>query len=299
MKRSQSSSSLYLCAVLVLLVLGAVAPGSAHATTGIMTITSTTTLTANHTGQIRFGASNITLDCAGYEIRFAARQPSGGCGVSGTQTCGIRSLNRTGITIRNCDVVGAYSYGIWIQGTSTTSTVRDSSVTDAGVGFRVDAASNLEFFNSAAVSNSAGFEIRDSTDVMFTSTDAVYSTGDGFDINDSTDVRIQYGFVFANGVNGIEFDDSPGSSVLNTEVLNNGQHGVSLDVSSGIYISANEIHGNVENGLRLQDCDNGTIRYNLVDNNGTCNANQDAASSGNTWTGNTLQNWCGTVPNPH
>lgn len=87
--------------------------------------------------------------------------------------------------------------------------------------------------------------------------------------------------------------------MLNTEVLNNGQHGVSLDNSSAIYISANEIHGNVENGLRLQNCDNGTVRYNLVDNNGTCNANQDAASSGNTWTGNTLQNWCGTVPNPH
>lgn len=299
MKRSGWYSSLYFCAVLVSLVLGAAASGSAHATSGIMTITSTTTLTENHTGQVRFGASNITLDCAGYEIRFAARQPAGGCGVSGTQTCGIRSLNRTGITIRNCDVVGAYSYGVWIQGTSTASTVRDSSVTDAGVGFRVDAASNLQFFNSAAVSNSAGFEIRDSTNVMFTSTDAVYSTGDGFDINDSTDVRIQYGFVFANGVNGIEFDDSPGSSVLNTEVLNNGQHGVSLDNSSGIYISANEIHGNVENGLRLQNCDNGTVRYNLVDNNGTCNANQDAASSSNTWTGNTLQNWCGTVPNPH
>lgn len=299
MARSRSNSSFYLCVVLVSLVLGAITPGSAHATTGIMTINSSTTLTANHFGQIRFGANNITLDCAGYEIRFSARQPAGDCGVDGTQTCGIRALNRTGITIRNCDVVGAYDYGMWIQGTSTTSTVRDSSVTDAVVGFRVDSASNLQFFNSAAVSNNAGFEIRDSTNIMFTGTDAVYSTGDGFDINDSTNTRIQYGFVFANGVNGIEFDDSPGSSVLNNEVLNNGQHGVSLDVSSAIYISANVIQGNVENGLRLQNCDNGTIRYNQVDNNGVCNANQDAASVGNTWTGNTLQNWCGTVPNPH
>lgn len=299
MTRFLGHSSLYVRVFLVALVLGAVAPGPAHATTGIMTITQTTTLTANHTGQIRFGASNITLDCAGYEVRFSPRQSSGGCGTGGTMTCGIRSLNRTGITIRNCDVVGAYDYGIWIQGTSTTSHVRDSSVTDAGVGVRVDSASDLQFFNSAAVSNGAGFEIRDSSDILFTSTDAVYSTGDGFDTNDSTNVRIQYAFVFANGVNGIEFDDSPGAGVLNSEVQNNGQHGVSLDNSSAVYISANLIQGSIQNGLRLQNCDSGTIRYNQVDNNGACNANQDAASSGNTWTGNTLQNWCGTVPNPH
>lgn len=299
MTRSRSHSPSYFPALLLTLVLGAAAPGAAFATSGIMTITQTTTLTANHTGQIRFGASNITLDCDGYEIRYSPRQASGSCGVSGTQTCGIRSLNRTGITIRNCDVVGGYDYGVWIQGTTTTSTVRDSSVTDAGVGFRVDSASDLQFFNSAAVSNTAGFEIRDSSDILFTSTDAVYSTGDGFDSNDSTNVRIQYAFVFANGVNGIEFDDSPGAGVLNSEVLNNGQHGISLDNSSAVYISANLIQGSIQNGLRLQNCDSGTIRYNQVDNNGTCNANQDAASTGNTWTGNTLQNWCGTVPNPH
>jgi parallel beta-helix repeat protein len=299
MTHSRLSSSFYVCSVLVSLVVGAVAPRSAHATTGLMTITSTTTLRANHTGQIRFGADNITLNCAGYQINYSARYSAGGCGASGTLTCGIHALNRTGITIRNCDVVGAYSYGMWIQGTSTTSTVRDSSVSEAEVGFRVDSASNLRFLNSAAVSNSAGFEIRNSTNVMFTGTAAVYSTGDGFDINDSTNTRIQYGFVFANGVNGIEFDDSPSSSVLNNEVLNNGQHGVSLDNSSGIYISANVIQGNVEDGLRLQNCDTGTLRYNQVDNNGVCNADQDAASTGNSWTGNTLQNWCGTVPNPH
>lgn len=106
-------------------------------------------------------------------------------------------------------------------------------------------------------------------------------------------------FVFANGVNGIEFDDSPSSSVLNSDVRNNGQHGVSLDNSSGMYLSANLIQGNTEDGLRLQNCDNGAIRYNQADNNGSCSANQDAASTGNSWMGNTLQNWCGAVPNPH
>jgi parallel beta-helix repeat protein len=225
--------------------------------------------------------------------------PSGDCGTSGTSTCGIHSLNRTGITIKNCDVVGPYDYGMWVEGTTTTSTVRNSSVSGAVVGFRVDRASNLRFINSAAVSNGAGFEIRDSTNVMFTNTDAVYSDGDGFDINDSTNTRIQYSVAYANGINGIEFDGSPNSSVLNSEVQYNGQHGVSLDNSSGIYISANVIQGNTDDGLRLQNCDNGTILNNQVDNNGGCSAYQDAASTGNNWTGNTLQDWCGTVPNPH
>ena len=298
MTHSRLRSPFYVFSFLVSLLVGAFAPRSAHATIGLMTITSTTTLTANHTGQIRFGADNLTLECAGYQISYSALS-SGGCGASGGFTCGIHSDNYTGITIKNCDVVGAYDYGMWIQGTTTTSRVQDSSVSDAGVGFRVDDAANVRFSNSAAVSNGAGFEIRDSTDVRFTNTDAVYSAGDGFDINDSTNTRIQYAFVFANGVNGIEFDDSPNSSVLNSEVQNNGQHGVSLDNSAGIYISANVIQGNVEDGLRLQNCDLGTIRNNQVDNNGSCNANQDAASTGNSWTGNTLQTWCDTVPNSH
>lgn len=288
--------------MLLSLVVGVFAARAAHApvliATGIILITSNRTLTADHGGQIRFGANNITLDCAGYNINYSSAY-SGGCGGTGTLKCGIHSLNQTGITIKNCDVIGGYDYGMWISGTTTPSTVRNSSVSGASVGFRIEDASRLTFNNSAAVSNDAGFEIRDSTDVTLTSTDAVYSTGDGFDTNDSINVRIQFASAFVNGVNGIEFDDSPGSSVLNSEVLFSGKHGVSLDNSSGIRISANTIQGNTQDGLRLQNCDNGTIRNNLSDGNGPCNANQDNASTGNIWSGNTLQTWCDTVPNSH
>lgn len=110
---------------------------------------------------------------------------------------------------------------------------------------------------------------------------------------------IQFATVFASGVNGIEFDFSPDSSVLDSDVQNSGQHGVSLDDGSGFRVSGNVIRGNVEDGLRLQDADNGTISSNQADNNGGCSANQDAASTGNSWTFNTLDNWCGTVPKSH
>lgn len=292
----RSACSVY--SLLILLLYGTLVPHMAHATSGLMTITKTTKLKENHRGQIRFGANNITLDCAGHKISYSAPS-SGGCGTNGASTCGIHVRNRTGITITSCKVVGGYDYGMWINGTTTSSKVEHSSVTKAGVGFRVESASHLRISNSAAVSNQAGVEVRNSTDVTFMHTHAVYSTGDGFDINDSTKTQIHYAFVYANGVNGIEFDDSPNSRVLNTEAQANGKHGISFDNSTGIYISRNLIHGNVENGVRLQNCDFGTIRYNQVDNNGSCNANQDVASTGNSWTGNTLQNWCGTVPTPH
>jgi hypothetical protein len=59
------------------------------------------------------------------------------------------------------------------------------------------------------------------------------------------------------------------------------------------------VESNDEDGIRLQNCDNGFVRNNTSQFNGDCNADQDGASTGNTWTGNILQDWCGTVPNPH
>src|SRR5262245_29884880 len=89
-------------AALTLMAL-AVAATAAHA--GRMTITKNKTLTANYRGQIRFGADNITLDCAGHKILFSLVSTDG-CGTGGTSRCGIHAVSRSGITIKNCEVTG-------------------------------------------------------------------------------------------------------------------------------------------------------------------------------------------------
>lgn len=276
----------------------------AHATNGRMIITSNTTLTADHTGQIQFNANNITLDCAGHKITYTVANTTG----CGGFRCGIRAQNRSGITIRNCEVTGAYNYGVWLAG--TTNAVVDHVVArSTGVGFRIEDSSELEIRHSAALTcTGGGYEIRDSSDLLMFADSAVSNAGDGIDVNDSSDVNIQQAQVLDNGVNGIEFDGAPNARVGSSTIRLNGQHGLSLDPSatdivsfpcSGFSLSMNLVEANTEDGIRLQGCDNGFIRNNTAQFNGGCNADQDSASTGNTWTGNILQTWCGTVPNPH
>ncbi len=279
----------------------------AHATNGRMVITTNKTLTADHTGQIHINANNITLDCAGYDISYTVANTNG-CGDTGTLRCGIRAENRSGITIKNCEVTGAYDYGIWIAG--TTSAVLDRVTARSNeVGFRIEDSSLLNIrYGGALTCTGGGYEIRDSSDLMMFAVSAVSNEGDGIDVNDSSYVNIQQAQILDNGANGIELDGGPNASVGSSTIRYNGQHGLSLDPSgtnvatfpcSAFSISSNFVEFNTEEGIRLQNCDNGFIRNNTAQYNGGCNANQDGASTGNTWTGNLLQTWCGTVPNPH
>ena len=88
----------------------------------------------------------------------------------------------------------------------------------------------------------------------------------------------------------------------------NRMHGLSLDPSLldplkhpciGSLITSNIIEFNTLDGIRMGNCDNGFIRSNTSQSNGRCNAYQGGGSTGNIWTGNILQNWCGTVPEQH
>jgi len=288
-------------------IVALVQPATAHATNGLMLVNANKTLTANHTGQILINANNVTLDCAGHTITYTAANTTG-CGSAGTLRCGIRAQNRTGITIKNCEVIGAYNYGVWIAGT-TSSTVDHVTARSNAVGFRIDASGSLNIrYSSALTCTGGGFEIRDSNHLTMTADNAISNSGDGIDVNNSPYVNIQQAQVLDNGVNGIEFDGGPNASVGSSTIKYNGKHGLSLDPGSNAVtypcsafsVSSNDVQSNIQDGIRLQNCDNGFIRNNLSQYNGSsCSANQDAASTGNTWTGNILQNWCGTVPNPH
>jgi parallel beta-helix repeat protein len=287
--------------------IGALGPtATAHATNGRMVITTNKTLKADHTGQIQFNADNITLDCAGHKISFTVANTNG-CGGGGAQRCGIRAENRSGITIKNCEVTGAYDYGVWIAG-ATSSVVDHVTARSNVVGFRIEDSDRLNIRNSTALTcTGGGYEIRDSSDLTMFADSAVSNAGDGIDVNDSSYVNIQQAQVLDNGVNGIEFDGGPHATVGSSTIRNNGQHGLSLDPSgtdvvnfpcSAFSISSNFVEFNLEDGIRVQDCDGGSILNNTAQFNGGCNADQDGAPT-NTWTGNTLQSWCGTVPNPH
>ena len=107
----------------------------ASATTGTMQITTDTTLTEDHNGQIQITADNVTLDCAGYKV-IGPAAPS-------ESDVGIRVHFVSGVTVRNCDVSG-FAVGIILWGTDG-STIEGNTTHDnvtgvgaAGIGFHGD-----------------------------------------------------------------------------------------------------------------------------------------------------------------
>src|SRR6266545_3673360 len=98
-----------LAAALAALLLLLLVPGTSLATTGTLLITSDTTLTENHDGSIVIGADNVTLDCAGHEVR-------------GPGFAGVLLVGRSGVMVKNCRATG-FLHGVVLIGGSVGNTL--------------------------------------------------------------------------------------------------------------------------------------------------------------------------------
>ena len=90
MKRTHRYLSL-----IVMIAAVAVLPVPVSATADPLIITATTTLTANHIGNIIIATDGVTLDCAGFVV-IGSGGPAAGSG--------IELQGRTGVTVKNCIV---------------------------------------------------------------------------------------------------------------------------------------------------------------------------------------------------
>ncbi len=131
--------------VLCLALLPAVA---ASATVGTMQVAADTTLTEDHTGPIEIVGDNITLDCAGHMV------VGFGYGV------GIALSDRSGVTVRNCNVHGFESGFRLLR--STGNTLTDSTAGgNSEFGFLLSEGSDANVLsrNVAERNGVAGFEV--------------------------------------------------------------------------------------------------------------------------------------------
>src|SRR5215216_5128083 len=76
---------------LTVAVVAIAAPAAQANTFGTLYVSTDTTLTENHDGNVVVTADNVTLDCGGYLI-------------SGALPVGIRLENTTNVTVQNCHV---------------------------------------------------------------------------------------------------------------------------------------------------------------------------------------------------
>ena len=89
----------------------ALGAGSAGATTGPLVITSDTTLTEDHDGNIVIAANDVTLDCAGHTVTGPG---------SGSPFVGILLDGTSGVSVKDCQVT-AFENGIIAAGWSGPS----------------------------------------------------------------------------------------------------------------------------------------------------------------------------------
>jgi hypothetical protein len=286
-----------------------VAPGVALANQyGQLRISSDTTLTDHRYGAVVFDADGITLDCNWKMVHISSFTPKN-CTLgapSGLEKCGIVADGRANITIKRCNVIGAFDHGVFLRNTEAAK-VEHTQAAGATTGFTFTR--NRYLTTNTLLANSSGVTgvvIDNDTHGFYTNTTVGTSGYIGIDVlhaNGSTLSQVSVAYAQTIGL-------WVGRGTLNTvvdgasiEMIADGP-GIVLDGSGtggtndGFVLTNSVVRWAAGQGLGVYKTVNSYFGANIIENNG-CDAYQDSESLGNTWTGNSFTCWAGTVPANH
>ncbi len=117
---------------------------------GFRTVTTDTTLTADHDGEIVIDADDVTLDCAGHQV------------IGEDAGEGIKVPQRTNVTVRNCTVSG-FEFGIVLRG-ADGNLLEGNTVTSNRIGFHIVRSDGGTFSGNEASGNAdIAFDFVDSS----------------------------------------------------------------------------------------------------------------------------------------
>lgn len=272
------------------------AASAASATSGIMNISGSVTLTENHTGTIVLNGPNARLNCNGKSI-IDSTQPAF-CGEAGNESCGIYISGVDYPYVINCTVrnfdIGLYAAEAYLP------TVRNSTFRSNVQGMKiVDSTGSSGTFlqNNLFQDNSEeGLAIRRTTSLRVLSNKFWYNDLDGTDVNNSSRLVFNLNDHSGNSYNGLEVDTSTLITVTNGKFVLNGNTGLTGEFRSGLSfdnvdqatVTGNTLNKNERNGIRVTDgSSNGTYTNNTGSGNVDFDAYQSNSSTGNTWSGNT------------
>lgn len=202
-------------AALVFLVAFTSTPGLASS--GTLHLTTNTTLTEDHYGNIVVEADGIILDCAGRIVFGPGESPwSGGIQVFGN-----------GVTVKRCTVTGFDVNGLYSGGLSDGRYEKNKFLNNAANGIHIDQGSGHVVIGNTSAGNATGYGI------VFTGTTQSYiegntartnSTGFGL-LADCHDNIVVSNVSTANTNLGYEISGFKNSIVGNTAALNNNASG--------------------------------------------------------------------------
>jgi len=260
----------------VLALMFALMPAApASATSGYREIGTSTVLTANHDGQIEIVANNVTLDCAGYVVSWTGEEAWFGIGI----------LERTGVTVRNCEVTGDYGFGI-ISIFGSNNTVMDSTVhgNDEGIALHQSPGSSA-IGNEVYDNTENGIHLSNGSDNVVTGNEVYDNTEDGIILWSADNTTLTDNQARNNGIHGIIVGESAGSTVIGNVAENNANDGILMYEADDSVIAGNTATGNNGAGIRLSSSDNNDVAGNTATDNctredWTCGGIQLNATSG-------------------
>jgi parallel beta-helix repeat protein len=233
---------------------------TAGATSGTLVITTDTTLTEDHEGNVLVQADHVALDCAGHQI-------------SGSGFAGVRIDFRRGVTVRNCDVSGFF-HGIVMLGASETTIENNHAHDNAAAGIVMDqnSTSNALLSNVVEANGHNGIQISFSHGNTIRGNRAESNGGTGgIALGGANDNHVLENATAQNANFGIAVGGAR-NTVSSNLVTGNGTPG---SWEGGIFISSGSddavVNGNIlsENneGIRVEGISRAIISGNTADHN--------------------------------
>jgi len=232
-----------------------------------LTITSDTTLTADHQGSIIVGSSGITLDCAGHNI-------------TGPGFAGVDMRNVTGVTVKNCHING-FGAGIFLL--SAQANRLENNVASGNAHEGIVLASSPRNDHNTLVGNTSsgngawGFAVYDgTTDTTLTGNTARENSFAGFFVGlDSNRTTLSQNVASGNSFSGFDIDSDNNTVIGNTSTDNSGLGFFVFQANDNV-INANIARHNQSSGFAV----GGSELRNSFRNSFTANVASDNALDG-------------------
>jgi parallel beta-helix repeat protein len=232
-------------------------------TTGTLMITTDTTLTEDHTGDIYVRADNVTLNCDNHTV-------------TGRVLIGLFPgvlESRSGVTVKNCQALGftlfrASRTTLWgntamgsdfglFEGSSGTLT--ENTATGNGTGFAFDRSSGTLRGNTAMGNGGVGFESRFS--------------GLGITLTENT--------ATGNGLYGFVLDGFSNGTLKGNTATDNNDSGFLLHGVHQSMLAENTAEDNRGNGFLLEHSTGNILKENTACRNQDFDIFEDGSSTGN------------------
>jgi parallel beta-helix repeat protein len=222
-------------------LVGAVS-ASANASSGVLVITTDTTLTEDHQGPIVVAADGVTLDCAGHAL-------------TGPGTFGILVHLRSGVTVRSCDVSG-FEHGINVAASTRSTVTGNTSHDNVDTGFVFDDGSfNVFSLNTAERNGGNGFQATSAASPVLEQNVARENRGTGgIAIASTMNAVIRRNTIVGNANHGIHLFASSRNELTGNTVSSNGIHGIALEgASAENLVRENTANHNAVDGFAVND----------------------------------------------